>query len=1136
MLRMLTVGAVLAAGALAQTSTGSITGTVADPSDAPVAGASVTLRNVVTTALREAATDERGVFQFASLAAGRYQLTVTASGFKKVEKTNLNLTAAETLPVGRILLVLGDVAESITVEAQGSVVQTTSAERAGVVTRDQFETLLSIGRDTLSMIGLMPGVVGEGIDANVQGNRNSTNNVSVEGMPLNNFGNNRGPTVSLSMDAVAEMKVLLANYQAEYGRGSGANIVLVPRGGARAFHGLFSYFKRHEQFNANNYFNNQVSTPRSRDRFNMFTYNIGGPVYIPGVFNKDRSKLFFFWLQEYWPSSVGTTGSVTVPTALERKGDFSQSLDLNNRAITVRDTSTGAAFPGGIVPASRLNASGVALLNVFPLPNFLDRGISRGTYNYIFQTNADVTPRRDTLRLDYNLRPQDQFAFNYAAANDIATGALGIATSFGANWPQISRKYFYLGRTYSGRYTHIFSPTLINEVNLGTGRRPQGEEVPAEELARLRMDKVGFVAGQLYPAGNPYSLIPNATFGGVSNAAALNEGGGGRFPFEQRVNFISATNNVTWIRGAHTIKAGVTYDFAANRTWFSVSKFGAYDFANNGTNPLNTGYAYSNAALGVFNTYRESTSAPIQHIWQQNLEWFVQDNWRVSPRLTLDYGMRFYWIIPLYDRDNKMSGFVPERFSEAREVQLIQPRLVSGARLGVHPVTGEVLPAALIGSIAAGTGDPFNGMLLTAKESSYPRSLVEDRGVQYGPRFGFAYDITGRAKTVISGGFGIYFNRQNLLDNFNDFGTQPPLVQTPSINYGTIDNLRSYAGIIFPQNPINGIDRYSKTPTVINHSLSLKRAIGFGTVLDLAYVGSLGRHLMQRRSINYIDAGANFLPANADPSRPGFALPSAFLRRMTGYEDVTIREGSSSSNYHSLQIQANRRFARGLQFGANWTWSKALTYVDGDATGVTPLVPWRAWYYGLAGFDRTHIVKVNWIWDVPKTPWRKGIPNQVLNNWQVSGIATFASGAPVSVTFTTATASDITGTPSQGARAVVTGNPALPRGERTFARNFQTEMFLPPQKGTFGTAAKTDFRGPGANRWNLALFKNILVREPVRLNLRCEMSNAFNHTQFTAWDTAARFDAQGKQINTRFGQAIAAGAPRVVQIALRLQF
>jgi hypothetical protein len=323
----------------------------------------------------------------------------------------------------------------------------------------------------------------------------------------------------------------------------------------------------------------------------------------------------------------------------------------------------------------------------------------------------------------------------------------------------------------------------------------------------------------------------------------------------------------------------------------------------------------------------------------------------------------------------------------------------------------------------------------------------------------------------------------------------------------------------------------------MNYSLSVQRDIGYGAVVDIAYAGSLGRHLLWRRDINPIPLGANFDPRNVDPTVRGRPLPAAFLRPIAGYNNITMMEGASSSNYHSLQASAKRRFTAGLQFGLAWTWSKAMDFNDTDTEAISALVPVRVWNYGLASFDRTHMLKINYLWDIPKVRAGNALARQVLNGWHVSGISSFSSGEPLGVSYSTTVAVDTTGSPSQGARVVVTGNPVLPKDERTFYRNFRTEVFRLPAVGTVGNAAKTLFRGPGINNWDIALFKSIPIHENARLQFRWETYNTFNHTQFSNVDTGARFDtATGEQVNTRFGQFTVARSPRQMQFALRLYF
>jgi hypothetical protein len=335
---------------------------------------------------------------------------------------------------------------------------------------------------------------------------------------------------------------------------------------------------------------------------------------------------------------------------------------------------------------------------------------------------------------------------------------------------------------------------------------------------------------------------------------------------------------------------------------------------------------------------------------------------------------------------------------------------------------------------------------------------------------------------------------------------------------------------------VNGFEGSDRVPRVANYSLSVQQDIGWNTVVDVGYVGSVGRNLMWTRNINPVPLGANFDPANRDPSQPASPLPAPFLRPITGYNDILISEPASSSNYHSMQVTARRRFANSVQFGFAWTWSKAMNYNDFDNSPVSALASPRFWNYGLSTFDRTHMVRMDWTWDLPKARTGNAALNYVVNNWQLSGITSFISGEPVNVSWTNTTPIDITGTASQGARINVTGNPILPKGDRTFSRNFRTEVFQRPAVGTFGNSATTQLRGPGINNWDMVLMKNLPIRESLRLQFRAEAYNAFNQTQFATFDAAARFDPQGNQVNARFGEFLSARAPRIMQFALRIYF
>ncbi|MFN0106710.1 MAG: carboxypeptidase regulatory-like domain-containing protein [Bryobacteraceae bacterium] len=1132
-----------AALAPAQTITGTIVGTVTDSSGAAIGTAEVTLEHVSTRARRTLPTSESGDFVAASLAAGEYRVSIRMPGFKVAERAGIILTAADRLALGTVVMELGALEDKITVTAQGAAVQTASAEKSAAITSSQIDQLLVRGRSVTALLGLLPGVVDpqEGtIDTptatsnfNVNGGRNNTNNVTIDGVVISAPGGAANLLLPVSMDSVSEVKVLLSNYQAEYGRLSGATVQMIGKSGTRDFHGLASYFKRHEQFNATDFFRNFNGQPKGRYRFNTYTYNIGGPIYIPGKFNRNREKLFFFWSHEYWPNkTTSALQTSTLPAELERLGNFSQSIDVNGALIPIMDPANNRApFPGNIIPPNRVDKNGQALLSFFPVPNALDRAVTRGSYNYTTQWEATNPSQLMTAKTDYLVGAGDTIAGSYNIQRQTGESFNGGGLTM-VPFAAVRTVTDTTNHAISLRHQHIYSPTLTSELTFGFVKNGGPAQISDEDIKRVQRGPNGFNAGQLNASANPLDLLPGLAFGGIVGAGGLTFDG--RYPYNLTRDNADLAGSISKVWNGHNFKAGGFYQFITQFDGYWANNFsGRFDFSRNVNNPLDTNYAFANAALGVFSNYTEATSRPISDIRAKGFEWFVQDNWKVTRRLTLDLGLRVYWFTPFYVDDNRLAGFALDRYDPAKAVRLLAPALNGNVRVARHPVTGQTYPAALIGAIAPGTGDPNNGMVIAADSPGYPRALIDDVQSALGPRVGFAWDPFGSGKTAVRGGFGIFYNR--FLGYAYNAVNSYPIVETPVINYDTLSTFRSAQGFATPPSVI-AWDRNMKAPTVMNMSFSIQRQIGFGTVVDMGYVGSLGRNLWWEQNLGDVPLGARFDPRNADPTNPRVPLPDNFLRPIAGYSDVALRDAAGTSNYHSLQVTVSRRFARNLEFGGAWTWSKAMDYVDGDQNRVTTVVPRRVWNYGLAGFDRTHILKVNWLLQIPDRNWALAPAKFVLNGWQLNGIASFVSGAPVSVGYSLVSGADITGTPSVGARIVITEDPILPKSERTFDRNFRTDVFRAPAVGTIGNAARTNLRGPGINNWDIALFKNIPLRERLKLQFRAELYNAFNHTQFSAYDAAARFDAQGRQVNTRFGQFTAARSPRIAQLALRVSF
>src|SRR5262245_53941265 len=1165
--------ACLLAGASAQGLTGQISGALTDPQGGVVSGAKVEVINEETAQSRAVNTDSEGNFVVTQLLPGTYSLVVTASGFKRFEQKGIILTANERVAVRKVTLEVGDVNQTVTVTAEAPNVQTESAERAGLISEAQIQGIALKGRDYMGLVRLLPGVVDTAnreapgwnnlVGVTVNGSRGGTLNLTLDGVSSLDTGSQLGPYLAPGLDAIGEVKVLLTNYQAEYGRSSGGTINVVIKNGTRDFHGSGFYFKRHEQFNANEYFNNARGVDKQRYRFNYWGGTIGGPVIIPGTgFNKNRDKLFFFWSQEYLPRLYPTRqGRLTFPTQLERNGDFSKS------STVIRDPLTGQQFRDplratadnlqglNIIPLKQIDSNGQKLLNIFPLPNN-----AGGNFNTVFQSTVNQPRREEILRMDWNISSKTTFYargiqsyeafkgdFNFVLASDV--------------WPQFPITYQIKSRGLVSTLIHTFNPTLTNELTFGVNRALQTVD-PLNQAGIDKNDRVklGLTLPQFFPAINPLNLVPNATFTGISNAPQLNIEQ--RFPFFGTNNIWNVSDNLSKIWGGHNLKTGFYLEYTTRNAARAAAFNGTFSFNNNTNNPLNTGHPFANAVLGVVDSYTEANKKLNGHARYKNIEWFLQDNWKATKRLTLDYGVRFYYIQPTLSAGDNLAFFDPKLYDASKQPALLAPYCLTAnpcsgnSRVARNPVTGQTLPSVKIGTFADGTGTPFQGMNVV-KENA-----LNTPGVNFGPRVGFAYDVFGDGKTSVRGGLGIFYDRFND-DQVLQLVELPPNVITATANFTTIKDLLATPLSVTPAG-VFGVQRDYDSPAVYNFSLGVQRDIGFHTVLDVAYVGSLARHLLQRRSINSIAYGQRFLPASIDPTLSGGTpLPDNFLRQYKGYGDINYIEFASNSNYHALQVQANRRFSSSLSFGLSYTWSKAMDLVDGNGNNINPFIDPHSRNYGRAGFDRTHNFVLNYVYRVPGLSkyWNNSFTRQALDGWEVSGITSFVSGAPSGIGYALVNARDLTGASGGGvdSRSVLIANPVLPSDQRnkTCAHNFPAtntaaqatavgchlnanSVRPPTDAGDFGrgNAAKDLFRLPGVNNWDISLFKNFnLAREGrVRMQYRLEMYNAFNHTQFTAVDTTGRFDANGNQVNALFGSYTNAANARRIVMGLKLNF
>jgi hypothetical protein len=1167
--------------ALAQSVTGTITGVVTDDSGGLVAGASVTLTNERTMDARTTTTGENGSFQFVAVQPGVYTIRIEARGYRGLERRNNNLTASEQLALGQLQLTVGPVTESVTTVAQGAVVETESAANSALLTATQIEQISLKGRDVVDLLRLVPGVAyGDDIDSlgsgfgtttpNIGGTRNSFNTFSVDGLPGNDLGTPEVNSGSVNLDAIGEVKVELNNYRAESGRNAGAIVKVITKSGTNQFHGSGYWYKRHESWNAQNFFNNLNNLQKPIYRFATLGGTIGGPVIIPKLYQPSQKKLFFFYSFEgastITPQPIR---QVTVPTALERMGDFSQSYNTNSAAIGptnklyIRDgtragtcnqtytaqnpatpLNTTACFPDFKIPADRINPAGQALLSVFPLPNALDRTITLGNYNYIFQESVRVPKTNHLVRVDYKLSEKDSIYVRaskwYADNEGFAVGAGG------ANWGLVRSHYTFRDDGITVNWIRLISTRLVNEAQVGVRHSTEnGRAHTQADLDRITRAKTGFNVPQLSPQFNPLGLLPQTEFGITNNANITYDG---RYPLRGADTFITIDNNTTFTLASHTIKAGFYLERLRNYEGAQGTFSGNFNFSRDTNHPLDSNWAYANALLGVYRNYVESTTRPSTEGRATTIEWYGQDVWKAGRRLTIEGGLRVAWYTNWIQNHQQASAFALESYDPGNAPKLYEPALVDGVRRAKDPITGQILPATFIGLIVPGSGDLTNGMA-TQADPNYPDSFRDQPAPLLEPRLGFGYNLFGNGKTALRGGFGVFHHTRPAGGLWWTLTFNPPTQFNPSYFYGTFDTLRQTtgAGDFAPSNVV-GFERNGKTPVIYNWTLGIQQDLGFQTILGVSYNGSKSNFLMQSRNINTVPYGAQFLPANFDPTLTGNRpLPDNFFRPFPGYGNITYNEYASSSNYHALQVQANRRFSKGLQYGLAYTWSKTMDLTDTDGGGVAMYVPARIWNYGKAGFDQTHNFVFNYTWDVPGLSRRLGnnkFIKAVFDGWQLSGTTALVSGQPRGISFSTTDGQNITGG-GDGARVVLLKEADL--AEKKEGQNANGTLgtiqwldqtaFGRPARGTRGNAPKDVFRLPGIHNWDMSFFKNFpFFSEKVKLQFRWEIYNLFNHTQFNEVNTAAQFDVNGRQISEGFGRVTRARSPRVMQGSLRLTF
>ena len=1175
LLSLLALLAIATFNAFAQNDTGTLLGTVVDPSQAVVANATVTLHNTATGATITAKTNSQGVFQFPGVLVGTYSLQVTAASFKTYNLDGMAVLA-EIRNLGQLRMEVGGVTEQVTVTAAATPVQTSSSELNANIEQAKLEELSAKGRDPFQFFDLMPGVVDTSTSRD-----NPTYNM-LQGININGMSGVSNVShlldgvhavdaalttmyVNPNIDAIAEVSVLTNGFQAEYGRNNGGVINFVTKNGTSQFHGTAHWDHRDEDFNANSFFNNRSNVARPIYRYMIAGYSIGGPAYIPKLLNKQKNRLFFFMSQEFTRIKVPTTSATAnEPTAQERTGNFSDLKSSTGVLIPVLDPLTETAFPNNLIPASRIDPTGQAILNLYPMPNGYVNPAPGQQYtaNSIFYGTPDHTHSDTILRFDGNITNKLTAYYRLGLDREVIGSAFPVSAGVGYQNNLIP------GISSAIHVGYSISPTLIAETLIGFGHNNYEFDYPNGYSQFYRTSSLNppllfsmpaaktVNCGSLGPCQAYPPYLPEIGMGGGNTTGEANYvpfNTGFFDPYSNWSHDYTAQEDVTKIYGNHRFKFG----FILQRNYQVAPNYGQiypgyYNFASTASNPIDTGSGYSNALLGVFQTYQQSTGRvwPELQFWQP--EGYVQDSWRVTPKFTVEVGVRLDHQQAGYDTSQGVSNFYPSLYTAANAPILYRPgckvplsssgTCSSANQVAINPLTGAQTYNALVGTAVSGSvvdGMHVDGLTGNGHFFTYAPLNVA-------PRLGFAWDPFGNGKTVIRASGGIFFNRGGLYGVINGEGVAP-VVYTPIVYYSYINNIPSLGqNEVF--SPTNGqaYNPRQATENTHNFNFTMQRDIGFSTVLSLGYVGVFDRDASESITDNPVPYLAYQNSANVFNNTE---INQNFLRtNFPGMGAITYgTSGLSSVNYNGLQFSATRRASHGLFYSVAYTFSKALGSSSPDPyhTGQpiinefgqsVTLQNARQWTYGPTSTDRSQVLAVNYSYSFPKLG-RGFMPiRAVVNGWTLSGTMLAQTGAPVSPSCSS-TAGFPYSDPTLSGLTARCQEVADPRAyTHSFYSNFNTAAFALAPVGSFGNTGLGIFRQPSWWNWDMSLDRAIVVKERFRVRLRWQAYNVFNHPEFNAYGTTYSFNSSNANINTTTGQYTSTLNPRQQELSIRAEF
>src|SRR6267142_149466 len=1118
-----------------------IVGTVTDQSGSVMANVKITITNAETNLARTITTNDSGQYVAVDLRIGHYSVKAEASGFKVAEEKGLVLNVGDRRRVD-FQMALGAAQDTVTVEANVVHVQADSGEASNLITGQQLSQLSVNGRGIYQLAALTPGGSSQinasapnvpvGGDAGVEfnGMRQNHNIYLLDGGEDDDRGGAGGMSIAPSLDAIAEFRALTSNYSADYGLSSGGTMTMVLKSGTTQLHGSAWEFVRNDALDARNFF-----TPAPQKvaelRQNVFGFNVAGPVTFGKLYNPDRKKTFFFYNMEWRRYVNGGLTNQTVPDPASYGGDFSTNPTVINVPTTAQVRSSvlfancpggaapagvvqGSPFPGNKIPSCMIAPNATALLTagIFPKSNAVD---ANGRPTFIGGNNSPTNLKEEIVRIDHNFTSKFSVFGHYVAEQ--VTQNYGISQWSGANVPTVGDTFG--NPSYSGviHTTYTISPTLLNEAAFNyNGNRINIIPQAGAGLASLALPS-GYngANARLFSGPNNLNRIPNIDLGGSTGTHFEISS----WPWRNKADDYQIRDDISWTKGAHQLKFGFSWALYKKVQDLFGQTQGGFNF--DGTF---TGNDFADFLLGDAKSYQEL--AVQDHGLWNNVSWatYVQDNWRVNRRLTLNLGLRWDGVPHTYEANNRMGNFYSNLYDPAKRAQLNSDGTINPNSPGLGSSPNPLITIPLY----------LNGIGIPG-QNGIPKGLVDNHWGAFGPRIGFAYDVSGSGKTVVRGGGGMMYERIQGNDMY-DAGPNIPFslqVSTP----GPVEmddprlSLATGNAVALPINPasITGLNRKAyKLPTSYQWSLGVQHSLTTKTVLSIAYVGNTNRFQSDRTEYNLPLQSAlpGIINGGQYNTAPGLPFP--------GFHSVRLSTNEANSHYNGLQLDVNSQVGRDLYLRAFYTYSRTIDPGTGSSGGQdlqnvsNPYLGWR-YDVGPGGYDRTHVAVVNFIYDIPLFRGNQSrLLKSTLGGWQVSGIVTMESGIPINIGLTGGQGGN--GLPNATNRPNLVGKISYPQTVLTCATCKQGIQYIDPSAfalpavSAFGNLGHNAVRGPGRDNWNLSLFKSFVFSETrgSRLEFRVETFNTWNHTQF--------HDISNNLGSSNFGQFTNAFDPRILQL------